>query len=69
MEVFGTGVVGAVDYGGDGEAGGDAVFDSGGVLTAAGSCRFRHFGLLLLCGKRDWDDDGEKKNKRLDDNL
>ncbi len=42
MEVFGSGVVGAVDYGGDGETGGDAVFDSRGVLTAAGSCRFRH---------------------------
>lgn len=42
MEVFGSGVVGAVDYGGDGETGGDAVFDSGGVLTAAGSCCFRH---------------------------
>lgn len=38
MEVFGSGVVSAVDYGGGGKAGGDAVFDSGGVLTAAGSC-------------------------------
>jgi len=66
VEVFGSGVVGAVDYGGDGETGGDAVFDSGGVLTAAGSCYFRHG--LVLCSvymRTEW----MERRKGLDDNF
>jgi len=48
VEVLGAAVVAAVDHGGDGETGGDTVFDAGGVLAAAGSF-FSHIELFRWC--------------------
>jgi hypothetical protein len=48
VEVFGTGVIGAVDNRGDGKTGRDAVFDSGGDSASSWSSVLLSHGCVVL---------------------